>query len=231
LARLASVLKRPVKRSLVPIRRRYYMRGLRLIDAAPRRLRARLGFDDHLARGTRKIEIGGGPHAQPGYLHVDVDPHADHLEAVADAWALPFPDNWAIEILSIHQLEHVHPSRLVPTLREWRRVLQPGGAVRVHVPNGPALMEAYKRSPLEQKWPIMGSLLGMYCSPEARGPGDLTVRSDHQIIFDRPMLLWALREAGFEHVEDITEETDDRHNEGWRGMLEHYSIVAQATKE
>jgi SAM-dependent methyltransferase len=225
-----SLVRTAVKRALVPLRRRYYTRGSRLVKLAPERLRSRLGFDDRSALGTRRIEIGGGPYAQPGYLHVDVDPEARHLEAVAEAWDLPFPDDWATEILSIHQLEHVHPTLLVPTLEEWCRVLQPKGVVRVHVPNGPALMEAFQRSPLEEKWPLMGSLLGMYCSPDARRPGELTVRSDHQIIFDRPMLLWALREAGFEPVEDLTDESEDRHTAAWRGMVDRYSIVARGTK-
>jgi SAM-dependent methyltransferase len=225
-----SVVRQALRRPLIRMRRRYYTAGLNVVDLAPRRVRERLGLADPEARGTRKIEIGGGPHAQPGYLHVDVDPGAHHLEAVAEAWDLPFPDSWATEILSVHQLEHVHPSQLLDTLREWRRVLQPGGVVRVHVPNGPELMTAFNRSSIDEKWPIMGSLLGMYCSPEARRPGDLTVRSDHQIIFDRPVLRWALTEAGFEPVEDLTDSFEDRHTEGWRGLVDRYSIVMTGTK-
>jgi SAM-dependent methyltransferase len=225
-----SQIRHAVKRGLIPLRRRYYTRGSAALDVAPRRLRSRLGLDDATAQGSRKIEIGGGPHAQAGYLHVDVDPTAHHLEAVAEAWSLPFPDDWATEILSIHQLEHVPPGRLVPTLDEWRRVLQPSGVVRVHVPNGPALMEAFNRSSVAEKWPIMGSLLGMYCSPEVRRAEDLTVRSDHQIIFDVPLLRWALAEAGFERIEDLTDSTEDRHTGAWSSLVDRYSIVMTGTK-
>jgi SAM-dependent methyltransferase len=221
-------LKSVARRGLIPLRRRYYTGDARGVALVPKRLRERLGLDDEAARGTRKIEIGGGPYAQAGYLHVDVDPGAEHLEVVAAAWDLPFPDGWATEILSVHQLEHVHPSQLLATLQEWRRVLRPGGVVRVHVPNGPALMEAFLRSPIDEKWPIMGSLLGMYCSPSVRSPDGLTVRSDHQVIFDPPLLRWALEQAGFERVEDLTDSAEDRHNEGWRGMVNHYSIIMEA---
>jgi SAM-dependent methyltransferase len=225
-----SLVKNMIKRGLIPLRRRYYTTGVSAVVILPRAVRDKLGFDDATARGSRKIEIGGGPYAQSGYLHVDIDPSARHLEALAEAWDLPFPDGWATEILSIHQLEHVHPTQLIPTLREWRRVLEPHGIVRIHVPNGPALMEAFNKSSVDEKWPIMGSLLGMYCSPELRRPEGLTVRSDHQIIFDRPVLRWALNEAGFERITDLTDSADDRHVNGWRQLVDDYSIVMTAAK-
>ncbi|HEX7298396.1 MAG TPA: methyltransferase domain-containing protein, partial [Solirubrobacteraceae bacterium] len=127
------------------LRRRYYAdgTGAHIVERLPAAWSARLGLDDQTAYFTRRIEIGAGPHPQAGYLHIDVDPNARHLEAKAEAWALPFPDAWASEILSIHALEHVHPRLLNTTLREWHRVLRPGGRVRVHVPITPALMRAY----------------------------------------------------------------------------------------
>jgi ubiquinone/menaquinone biosynthesis C-methylase UbiE len=193
-------------------------------------VRAVLGLDDASAVGSRRLEIGGGPHAQPGYLHVDLDKGAHHLEWIAPAWALPLPDAWASEIVAIHILEHVPPARLVPTLAEWRRVLRPGGRVRVHVPNGPVLMTALMRSAVPEKWPLMGSLLGMYCGPEDRDPGALAHRSDHQIIFDSELLRWALDAAGFEDVEDLTGAVSDRHVVGWRDLVEDYSLVAAARR-
>jgi hypothetical protein len=118
----------------------------------------------------------------------------------------------------------------VETLQEWRRVLAPDGRVEVHVPNGPALMEAFVARPVDEKWPIMGSILGMYCSPEVRDPRGLEQRSDHQLIFDVPMLSWALESAGFTGVRDLTGVVEDRHTEPWRGLVSDYSLVAEARK-
>jgi predicted SAM-dependent methyltransferase len=76
---------------------------------------------------SRRIEIGSGPHPTPGFIHMDIEPWGPHLEAICPMWALPFPDDWASEIRAIHALEHVHPSQLEDTLREWHRASRPAG--------------------------------------------------------------------------------------------------------
>ena len=196
----------------------------------PGPVRALAGLDDESAIGSRRLEIGGGPHVQQGYLHVDIDRGAHHLEWTAPAWDLPLPDAWASEVLAIHILEHVPPPRLVSTLAEWLRVLRPGGRVQVHVPNGPVLMEALMTRPLAEKWPLMGSLLGMYCGPRDRDPSRLDRRSDHQIIFDHEILRWALDAAGFTDIEDLTGIATDRHVVGWRHEVQDYSLIASARR-
>jgi hypothetical protein len=230
--RFARAVFRGLQRLTVPARRRYYLagRGRRLVGLLPGRVRQVLGLDDPSAIGSTRLEIGGGPHAQRGFLHVDIDPGAHHLEWVAPAWSLPLPDGWATEVVAVHALEHVPPGRLVETLAEWRRVLAPDGRVEIHVPNGPALMEAFLARPVEEKWPIMGSILGMYCGPEVRDPRGLEERSDHQLIFDVPLLSWALEAAGFAAVRDLTGEMEDRHTEPWRGLVPDYSLIAEARK-
>lgn len=220
-------------RPTMALRRRYYAdgAGAKVVDRLPRTLCARLGLDDETARSGRRIEIGAGPYPRPGYLHVDADPSARHLEAQALAWDLPFPDNWAGEISSIHVLEHVHPRRLQPTLREWHRVLRPGGIVRVHVPNSPALMDAWLAAgDARGKWMLAGAVLGMYGGPHVRGPQDLPSDADHQILFDRDLLLTSLRDAGFVDVADLTDSVTDRHTEGWKEVVERCSIVAEGRK-
>jgi hypothetical protein len=229
---LARSAFRALQRLTVPIRRSYYLDGRRagLVRLLPESVRRVVGLEDESAIGSRRLEIGGGPHVQRGYLHVDIDRGAHHLEWIAPAWDLPLPNAWASEVLAIHILEHVPPARLVPTLAEWLRVLQPGGRLQVHVPNGPVLMEALMTRPLPEKWPLMGSLLGMYCGPQDRDPRSLEHRSDHQIIFDFEVLRWALDAAGFTDVEDLTRTASDRHVVGWRDVVEHYSLIVAARR-
>lgn len=230
--RLARAVFRVLQRVSIPIRRGYYLsgRGAIVIERLPRAIRAVAGLDDPGAVGSRRLEIGGGPHAQAGYLHVDIDPGAHHLEWVAPAWELPLPDGWATDIVAVHALEHVEPPRLLATLEEWRRVLAPAGRVEIHVPNGPELMAAFVKSPVEKKWPIMGSILGMYCSPEVRDPRGLSMRSDHQLIFDSSLLSWALDSAGFGAVRDLTGEMEDRHSGAWRSLVPDYSLILEARR-
>ena len=230
--RLARGSFRLVQRLTVPVRRRFYLAGAgqARIERLPAPVRTVLGLDDPSAIGSTRIEIGGGPHAQRGFLHVDIDPGAHHLEWVAPAWKLPLRDRFASEIVAVHALEHVEPARLVETLEEWRRALAPGGRVEVHVPNGPALMEAFMNRPVPEKWPVMGSILGMYCSPEVRDPRALKARSDHQLIFDAPLLRWALESAGFADVRDLTGKLEDRHSAAWRPLVPDYSLIAEARR-
>jgi SAM-dependent methyltransferase len=230
---LSATTRDAVHRLSTPLRRRYYCdgNGASVVSRLPAAIRRKLGLDDASAVGSRKIEVGGGPFPQAGYIHVDVDRRARHLEALAPAWKLPFPDGWATEILAIHSLEHVHPRMLLATLREWHRVLAPGGRVQVHVPNAPELVASFLESPVEQKWRTMGALLGMYCHPGVSAPEDLEVPSDHQVMFDWHLLSWALTSAGFRHVADLTGQVDDKHTEEWRSVVPHFSLVAQAIKE
>lgn len=215
-----------------PLRRGYYRRrgGAAMVPRLPAPLLRRLGLDDPSAVGSRRIEVGGGPFPQKGYIHVDIDPRARHLEAFAPAWKLPFPDGWAEEILAIHSLEHVHPRMLLPTLREWHRVLGPGGRVRIHVPNTRELLESFLGSPVDEKWRTMGAMLGMYCHPGVRGPDGLEVSSDHQLMFDWELLSWALESAGFDEITDLTGQVSDKHTHDWREVVPHFSLVAQAIR-
>ncbi len=224
-------LKAATQRLLRSVRHRYYRgQGGGLIRLLPPALRRKAGLDDPSAVGSRKIEIGAGPFPQRGYIHVDVDPGAAHLEALAPAWELPFPDGWAREIVAVHSLEHVHPRRLVTVLREWHRVLAPGGRVQVHVPNAPELMQSFFDAPVDEKWRTMGALLGMYCHPGVRSPEELEVSSDHQLIFDWDLLAWALTSAGFTALADLTAKVTDRHSEDWREVVPHFSLVAEAVR-
>jgi len=84
-----------------------------------------------------KIEVGSGGNPQPGYVHVDVDETMPHLEAVCKMGkeALPFPENCAIELLSNHSIEHCSWLDVEFVVRDWFRVLQPGGRVFLRTPD------------------------------------------------------------------------------------------------
>jgi hypothetical protein len=220
-------------RATIPLRYRYYvashgaMPGLERLPAALRRL---VGVDDADARTMRRVEIGSGPYPSPGFVHVDVDLQARHLEARAVAWELPFPDRWAREILAVHSLEHVPPPLLLASLREWHRVLEEGGHVEIHVPNTTELAAALGDADIEGKWRVMGALLGMYCSPTVSDPRELTRPADHQILFDAELLRWALEQTGYVDVEDHTADIVDRHTDAWREVVPHFSLVMRATR-
>jgi SAM-dependent methyltransferase len=178
-----------------------------------------------------RVEIGGGPFPSPGYVHVDGDRRARHVEYLAPAWELPFADGSVEEILAIHVLEHVHPALTSRTLGEWRRALRPGGVVQIHVPNAAAILAAYLHGDVRTKWFAMSAIFGTPCGPEWTNPADLDGRAswtEHQALYDVELLTDVVSQAGFTEIEDITDDVSDRHDEGWADVIPRLSLKVRA---
>lgn len=100
-----------------------------------------LGIDAR-SRGL-KVQLGGGTHEIPGWVNLDF--HPGQL-AVNARWGLPFADESARCVYASHVLEHFFfRFEALPLLQEMHRVLEPGGHVRVVVPDIGACMEAWAR--------------------------------------------------------------------------------------
>jgi hypothetical protein len=215
----------------IPLRRQRYVDGRHMTvlrRGSPGRL---LELSDETAVGSRRIEIGCGAYPRQGFIHVDIDPDARHLEYLRPAWNLPFPDDWASEISSIHALEHISPALLNRTLREWHRVLAPWGRLHVSVPNTPNLMRKFLTGSQRDKWLMSAALLGMYCGPDAHVPASLTHAPAHRVLFDYPLLSSVLAAVGFTRITDQTSIRPDRHAQGWREVVDDYSLVVTAAKQ
>lgn len=66
---------------------------------------------------------------------VRIDAFVDEADYKVNAWELPFHDNWVQSIFSSHLLEHVGKFQVLPTLKEWYRVLIPNGKLTLRVPD------------------------------------------------------------------------------------------------
>lgn len=76
------------------------------------------------------LEIGPGPHPQPGFLAVDVIPRPG-VDCLGEATALPFASGSFKLLYASHIIEHVPWWQTDDALAEWRRVLIPGGTAEV----------------------------------------------------------------------------------------------------
>lgn len=81
-----------------------------------------------------RLNIGAGKRRLPGYTGVDVV-QRDSVDIVAEAHAIPLPDGCADEVLAVHLLEHVFEWQAPDLLREWHRLLKPGGALVLEMPD------------------------------------------------------------------------------------------------
>lgn len=93
-----------------------------------------------LARELR-VHIGCGGHELPGWINVDNHPAP---LAINLDWGLPLPSGSARFVFLAHLLEHLfHPVQSSRLLGEIRRVLAPGGVVRIVVPDIEKYLRAY----------------------------------------------------------------------------------------
>lgn len=80
-----------------------------------------------------KLDIGsGGYPSDPSFLGVDAFVETD---IQAFMWDLPLPDNSVDFIFTSQAMEHLSKFEVVPTLREWNRVLKVGSAVQMILPD------------------------------------------------------------------------------------------------
>lgn len=75
-----------------------------------------------------KLNIGAGGSNLPGFIPIDA-------KLGHDATKLDYADNSVDEVYASHVLEHIHHSKHIQTMKEWVRVLKPGGRIRIAVPN------------------------------------------------------------------------------------------------
>ncbi len=161
----------------------------------------------------RKLEIGSGMNPQPGYEHLDVRsdlPHIDHVHDINRP--LPFPEATFDEILSRSCLEHISWRQIANLLRDWRRVLKPGGKLEIWMPDFEYLCRMYLQGQTDQHLDpeyiaIAREKLGTY-SPATWAMIKMFAGQDypenfHTAVYDFETFASILRLAGFEGVERI----------------------------
>lgn len=136
----------------------------------------------------KRLHIGCGKRYIPGFIHVDIRklPHVDYV-ASADKLDM-FEDNSVDLIYACHVLEHLKRDEIWEVLKEWHRVLKPGGILRVPVPDFEKLVEVYLKT--KDLKLILGPLVGRQDYPE----------NTHYLVFDYTYLSEVLTRAGFKNV-------------------------------
>lgn len=135
-----------------------------------------------------KLHLGCGERYIPGFIHIDVRkfPHIDYVASV-DKLDI-FEDNSVDLIYACHLLEHFKRNQTEDILKEWHRVLKPGGILRLATPDFEKLAEVYlKYKDLKL---ILGPLVGRQDYPE----------NTHYMIFDFATLSETLKKVGFKKI-------------------------------
>lgn len=82
-----------------------------------------------------KLHLGCGNKILEGWVNVDVASRGVQPDVSADIRDLPYEDEVADAILAVHVIEHFHRDDALPLLREWVRVMKPGGTMALECPN------------------------------------------------------------------------------------------------
>jgi len=148
-----------------------------------------------------KLHLGCGKRYIPGFVHIDAVeyPHIDHVATIDN---LSFIQDYSVDLVyNCHVLEHFRRKDIERVLREWCRVIKPGGVLRISVPDFAKLCEIYQRyGKLEL---VIGALFGRQ---------DYLYNIHHNV-FDFDSLADMLQRSGFTNV----------HRYDWR-KTEHAEI-------
>jgi predicted SAM-dependent methyltransferase len=139
------------------------------------------------------LHLGSGGHELPGWVNVDLVGMGSDLRWDLTT-KLPFPDGSADAVFLEHVLEHFPLETVLAMLAECRRVLAPGGIVRVGVPDFGRYAESYAgdRSFLEELRPGRPTpLLAL---------AEVALSHGHRSVWDAETLERVLEESGFVEV-------------------------------
>ena len=122
------------------------------------------------------------------WIHIDGGdyPHLDYQ----DITQLNFPNNSVDLIYSSHTIEYFDRDEVKILLNEWKRVIKPGGIIRLAVPDFTKLIQIYHDTKDLNK--ILGPLFGKM----KMGSSDIY----HKTVYDFNSLKIILEELGFSNV-------------------------------
>jgi SAM-dependent methyltransferase len=190
---------------------------------------AALGVD--LTAREHKLHIGCGKNTLDGWINIDVFPAPLALNVL---WGLPFATGSARYIFVSHLLEHLFfPRDVKPFLAELRRVLAPGGVVRIVVPDIEQCIEAYvnndknffgNRRETWPWWPENPTRLEDFLAYAGAGAEPAYLFESHKYGYDFETLSRVLADAGFSGIERSSYMGSAHH----ALQVDHISAVANA---
>jgi FkbM family methyltransferase len=145
---------------------------------------------------SRKLHIGGNQQSTDWeILNVVPGPYVDHL---CDARDLSrFPNNTFTDIYASHVLEHFdYMNELEAVLKEWYRVLAPGGTLYISVPDIDVLAHLVTlkdQLTVEERFSVMRMIFG----------GHMDKYDYHAVGFNQDLLMLFLANAGFENIQNV----------------------------
>ncbi len=151
---------------------------------------------------VRKLQIGSHVCVLPGWLNTDLYPLSMSAVSLDATKTFPLPDESFDYVFSEHQLEHIAYSEALKMLKECRRVLRPGGKIRLAVPSLDRLVELVRpaRTDVQDRYIRYSA---DFWWPFVQNPGPCFAFNSafmnwgHKFLYDRTTLQNTLEANGF----------------------------------
>ncbi len=179
-------------------------------------------------RKVRMLEIGPGPNRIAGFETLNVVP-TPVVDYVADAaQKLPFNNDVFDLVYASHILEHIPWFQASRVLKEWRRVLKPGGWIEIWVPDALRICSTlvrYEQDGVDEThqdgWykfnsrrdPCIWAAGRLYTYGD--GSGKINHPNWHRSLFTPRYLMQLLCDVGFEEVGSMDRSEVRGHDHGW----------------
>lgn len=155
---------------------------------------------------VRKLQIGAHICVMPGWLNTDLYPLSISAVALDATKTFPLPDASFDYVFSEHQMEHIAYSEALGMLKECRRILRPGGKIRLAVPSLDRLVELVRpaRTDLQDRY-IRYSTNFWWPSVQNPGPcfafNSSFMNWGHKFLYDETTLRNTLETTGFTGIQ------------------------------
>ncbi len=144
-----------------------------------------------------KLHLGCGKKYIPGFVHIDWDNYS-HIDFVHPIDTLPMvKNNTASLIYCCHAFEYFDREENKKVLKEWKRVLMPGGVLRLAVPDFQNMVKVYLKYKNLDHRGILGPMYGRWEVKDKKGRKRWIY---HKTVYDFKSLKKVLEAAGFRKV-------------------------------
>lgn len=152
-------------------------------------------------RAPYRLHLGCGKNHFAGWVNIDQEATAGIVDVSWDLrQPLPLPEGCAELVYHEHFLEHLTVEQGLSLLRECRRLLMPGGVLRVAMPDLLECVRQYWENDWRQPW--MEKYGYQWIQTRAECINIAFREWQHQWLYDREELHRRLKEAGFTQIRD-----------------------------
>lgn len=145
-----------------------------------------------------KLHIGCGGDFKGDYINVDLY-DTSVCDIKDDVIKLEqFPDNFADEIFHMHLLEHLDREEGIEAVKNWHRVLKPGGRLIFECPEADETYRMWLEMSYEERWEKVQNLWHGY-NMQIWGSQDHPGQY-HKMIYDKERIRRWFAEVGFSSV-------------------------------